>query len=53
MTISSAWLSPDSQTRADTRVAQTGALTPVTESTGRSGVLPGSASGQSVIGAWR
>ncbi|MGM9441291.1 hypothetical protein FSY75_16935 [Streptomyces sp. TR1341] len=50
MTISSAWLSPDSQTRADTRVAQTGALTPVTESTGRSGVLPGSASGQSVIG---
>ncbi|MER7917519.1 MULTISPECIES: hypothetical protein [unclassified Streptomyces] len=50
MTISSAWLSPDSQTRADTRLAQTGALTPVTESTGRSGVLPGSTGGQSVLG---
>ncbi|MFF8995300.1 hypothetical protein ACF09H_36290 [Streptomyces sp. NPDC014983] len=50
MTISCAWLSPDGQTRADTRVTQTGALTPVTESTGRSGVLPGSASGQYLTG---
>ncbi|MER6332787.1 hypothetical protein ABT298_26390 [Streptomyces sp. NPDC001034] len=50
MTISSAWLSPDGQTRADTRVTQTGALTPVTESQGRSGVLPGSAGGQYLTG---
>ncbi|MEW2621241.1 hypothetical protein [Streptomyces sp. NPDC048106] len=50
MTVSSAWLSPDGQTRADTRVTQTGALTPVTESTGRSGVLPGSTGGQYVTG---
>ncbi|MFF7977778.1 hypothetical protein ACFZDK_01415 [Streptomyces sp. NPDC007901] len=45
MTVRSAWLSPDGQSREDTRTNQVGALTPVTDSKGRSGVLPGSAGG--------
>ncbi|MFI9807614.1 hypothetical protein ACIHEJ_25175 [Streptomyces sp. NPDC052301] len=49
MTINSAWLSPDSQTRADTRVTPIGAVTPVGELQGRSGVLPGSSDGKSRI----
>ena len=49
MTINSAWLSPDGQTRADTRVNQIGAITPVTDAKGRSGVLPGSPDGQSRV----
>ncbi|MFG3291133.1 hypothetical protein ACGF3G_20275 [Streptomyces sp. NPDC048179] len=53
MTVRSAWLSPDGQSREDTRTNQVGALTPVTDSTGRSGVLPGSAGGQyRVTGLW-
>ncbi|MFJ4711241.1 hypothetical protein [Streptomyces sp. NPDC088785] len=46
MTVRSAWLSPDGQGREDTRTNQVGALTAVDESRGRSGVLPGSATGQ-------
>ncbi|MEU3610906.1 hypothetical protein ABZ725_01135 [Streptomyces sp. NPDC006872] len=53
MTVRSAWLSPNSQTREDTRVTQIGAVTPVTDIKGRSGVLPGSANGQyRVTGLW-
>ena len=53
MNARSAWLSPDGQTREDTRVTQTGALTPVTDIKGRSGVLPGSAGGlYRVTGLW-
>ncbi|MFF3940828.1 hypothetical protein [Streptomyces phaeofaciens] len=53
MTVHSAWLSPDGQTREDTRVNQTGALTPVTDIKGRSGVLPGSENGlYRVTGLW-
>ncbi|MEU9447273.1 hypothetical protein [Streptomyces sp. NPDC048277] len=37
MTVRSAWLSPDGQSREDTRANQAGALTPATDSTGRSG----------------
>ncbi|MET9086233.1 hypothetical protein ABZX77_30900 [Streptomyces sp. NPDC004237] len=48
MTVRSAWLSPDGQSREDTRTNQVGALTPVTDGKGRSGVLPGSA-GRAVI----
>ncbi|MFF8969766.1 hypothetical protein [Streptomyces sp. NPDC014995] len=53
MNARSAWLSPDGQTREDTRVTQTGAVTPVTDVKGRSGVLPGSDGGQyRVTGLW-
>lgn len=53
MNARSAWLSPDGQTRGDTRVTQVGAVTPVTDSKGRSGVLPGSEGGQyRVTGLW-
>ncbi|MER5433889.1 hypothetical protein [Streptomyces sp. NPDC002588] len=53
MNVHSAWLSPDGQTREDTRLTQTGALTPVTDSKGRSGVLPGSENGlYRVTGLW-
>ncbi|MGW2043782.1 hypothetical protein ACWCPF_01185 [Streptomyces sp. NPDC001858] len=53
MTVRSAWLSPNSQTREDTRVTQIGAVTPTTDIKGRSGVLPGSANGQyRVTGLW-
>ncbi|MFJ8821634.1 hypothetical protein ACIREE_07610 [Streptomyces sp. NPDC102467] len=46
MTVRTAWLSPSGQSREDTRTNQVGALTPVTESEARSGVLPGSAGGR-------
>jgi hypothetical protein len=53
MNAHSAWLSPDGQTRQDTRVTQVGAVTPVTDVKGRSGVLPGSDGGQHrVTGLW-
>jgi hypothetical protein len=53
MNARSAWLSPDGQTREDTRVTQVGAVTPVTDVKGRSGVLPGSEGGQyRVTGLW-
>jgi hypothetical protein len=53
MNAHSAWLSPDGQTRQDTRVTQVGAVTPVTDVKGRSGVLPGSEGGQyRVTGLW-
>lgn len=53
MTVTSAWLSPDGQSRADTRTTQIGALTPVTDIKGRSGVLPGSEGGvYRVTGLW-
>jgi hypothetical protein len=46
MTISSAWLLSTGQTRSDTRVANLGALTPLSPLASRSGVLPGSINGQ-------
>ncbi|MFF3498586.1 hypothetical protein [Streptomyces sp. NPDC003247] len=53
MNARSAWLSPDGQTRGDTRVTQVGAVTPVTDAKGRSGVLPGSEGGQyRLTGLW-
>ncbi|KUN76128.1 hypothetical protein [Streptomyces griseoruber] len=45
MPIRSGWLSPDGQTREDTRLVSLGALTPVSPVATRSGVLPGSATG--------
>ncbi|MEU6222737.1 hypothetical protein [Streptomyces sp. NPDC047042] len=44
MNARSAWLSPNGQTREDTRVAQTG-VTPATGIRGRSGIFPGSPDG--------
>ncbi|MEU9151670.1 hypothetical protein AB0D59_14185 [Streptomyces sp. NPDC048417] len=53
MTVRSAWLSPDGQSREDTRTNQVGSLTPVTDTKGRSGVLPGSEGGvYRVTGLW-
>ncbi|WP_432134205.1 MULTISPECIES: hypothetical protein [unclassified Streptomyces] len=46
MPVRSGWLSPDGQTREDTRLAALGALTPTSPVTTRSGILPGSADGQ-------
>ncbi|OIK25864.1 hypothetical protein [Streptomyces malaysiense] len=46
MPVRSGWLSPDSQSREDTRLVAFGALTPVSPVATRSGVLPGSADGQ-------
>ncbi|MFI9613191.1 hypothetical protein ACIHCM_16210 [Streptomyces sp. NPDC052023] len=40
------WLSPDGQTRADTRLTALGALTPTSPVATRSGILPGSGDGQ-------
>ncbi|MBG0853220.1 hypothetical protein I2W78_15525 [Streptomyces spinoverrucosus] len=40
------WLSPDGQTRADTRLTALGALTPTSPVATRSGILPGSYDGQ-------
>ncbi|MFC4503003.1 MULTISPECIES: hypothetical protein [Streptomyces] len=45
MPVRSGWLSPDGQSREDTRLVSLGALTPVSPVATRSGVLPGSASG--------
>ncbi|MEU1177219.1 hypothetical protein ABZ464_06145 [Streptomyces sp. NPDC005820] len=47
MPIRSGWLSPDGQTREDTRLVSLGALTPTSPVATRSGVLPGSADGAS------
>ncbi|MEV8537359.1 hypothetical protein [Streptomyces sp. NPDC051572] len=45
MTVRSGWLSPDSQSREDTRLISLGALTPTSAVATRSGVLPGSPTG--------
>ncbi|MFF3333250.1 hypothetical protein ACFYWX_27480 [Streptomyces sp. NPDC002888] len=53
MNARSAWLSTDGQTREDTRVAALGALTPTSPIGTRSGILPGSYSGEHrVSGLW-
>ncbi|MEV8537360.1 hypothetical protein [Streptomyces sp. NPDC051572] len=53
MSVRTAWLSPTGQSREDTRTNQIGSLTPVTDSKGRSGVLPGSSGGvYRVTGLW-
>ncbi|MFJ8140383.1 hypothetical protein [Streptomyces sp. NPDC096013] len=46
MAVRSGWLSPDSQTREDTRLVSLGALTPTSPVATRSGILPGSPDGQ-------
>ncbi|WP_406439440.1 hypothetical protein OHB00_30500 [Streptomyces sp. NBC_00631] len=46
MPVRSGWLSPDSQTREDTRLVPLGALSPTSPVGTRSGVLPGSYNGQ-------
>ncbi|MEU9151668.1 hypothetical protein AB0D59_14175 [Streptomyces sp. NPDC048417] len=46
MPVRSGWLSPDGQTREDTRLVPLGALTPTSPVGTRSGVLPGSYTGQ-------
>ncbi|MFF5144043.1 hypothetical protein ACFY6U_30675 [Streptomyces sp. NPDC013157] len=46
MPVRSGWLSPDGQTREDTRLVSFGALTPTSPVTTRSGILPGSSDGQ-------
>ncbi|MBK3576818.1 hypothetical protein JHN63_24025 [Streptomyces sp. MBT65] len=45
MPIRSGWLSPDSQSREDTRLVSLGALTPTSAVQVRSGILPGSSTG--------
>ncbi|MER5433888.1 hypothetical protein [Streptomyces sp. NPDC002588] len=45
MPVRSGWLSPDGQSREDTRLVSLGALTPTSPVATRSGVLPGSAEG--------
>ncbi|MFG2128299.1 hypothetical protein ACGFNV_10910 [Streptomyces sp. NPDC048751] len=49
MPVRSGWLSPDSQSLEDTRVVPLGTLTPTSAVATRSGILPGSADGQSRI----
>ncbi|MET7483155.1 hypothetical protein [Streptomyces sp. NPDC005538] len=46
MAVRSGWLSPDSQSREDTRLVSLGALTPTSPVATRSGILPGSPDGQ-------
>ncbi|MFB7498451.1 hypothetical protein ACFC09_27825 [Streptomyces sp. NPDC056161] len=46
MPLRSGWLSPDSQSREDTRLVSLGALTPTSPVATRSGILPGSPDGQ-------
>ncbi|MFE9626465.1 hypothetical protein [Streptomyces sp. NPDC006527] len=46
MPVRSGWLSPDGQTREDTRLVSLGALTPTSPVATRSGILPGSSDGQ-------
>ncbi|MGW0823346.1 hypothetical protein [Streptomyces sp. NPDC002845] len=46
MPLHSGWLSPEGQTRTDTRLISLGALTPTSPVATRSGVLPGSPDGQ-------
>ncbi|MFG2376092.1 hypothetical protein ACGFY9_32030 [Streptomyces sp. NPDC048504] len=45
MPVRSGWLSPDSQSREDTRLIALGALTPTSAVQVRSGILPGSSTG--------
>ncbi|MEU3610905.1 hypothetical protein ABZ725_01130 [Streptomyces sp. NPDC006872] len=45
MPVRSGWLSPDGQSREDTRLVSLGALTPTSPVATRSGVLPGSSEG--------
>lgn len=45
MSLRSGWLSPNGQTREDTRLVSLGALTPASPVATRSGILPGSADG--------
>jgi len=45
MPVRSGWLSPDSQSREDTRLVPLGALTPTSAVQTRSGILPGSSTG--------
>ncbi|WP_416977633.1 hypothetical protein [Streptomyces sp. T028] len=47
MPVRSGWLSPDGQTREDTRLVPLGPLTPTSPVATRSGVLPGSSDGVS------
>ncbi|WP_314223371.1 hypothetical protein [Streptomyces zaehneri] len=49
MPVRSGWLSPDGQSREDTRLVSLGALTPTSPVATRSGVLPGSSDGASRI----
>ncbi|KPI31169.1 hypothetical protein ACWGA9_39740 [Streptomyces sp. NPDC054950] len=49
MPVRSGWLSPDGQSREDTRLVSLGALTPTSSVASRSGVLPGSSDGASRI----
>jgi hypothetical protein len=49
MPVRSGWLSPDGQSREDTRLVSLGALTPTSPVATRSGILPGSSDGQSRI----
>ncbi|WP_411149762.1 hypothetical protein [Streptomyces sp. A30] len=46
MPVRSGWLSPDGQSREDTRLVSLGALTPTSAVATRSGILPGSPDGQ-------
>ncbi|MFJ4619079.1 hypothetical protein [Streptomyces sp. NPDC088812] len=46
MPVRSGWLSPDGQSREDTRLVSLGALTPTSPVATRSGILPGSSDGQ-------
>ncbi|MCX4764314.1 hypothetical protein OG562_25810 [Streptomyces sp. NBC_01275] len=45
MPVRSGWLSPDGQSREDTRLVSLGALTPTSPVATRSGILPGSSEG--------
>ncbi|MFJ8106758.1 hypothetical protein [Streptomyces sp. NPDC096132] len=49
MPVRSGWLSPDGQSREDTRLVSLGALTPTSPVATRSGILPGSSDGVSRI----
>ncbi|CAM5699737.1 hypothetical protein [Streptomyces aurantiogriseus] len=46
MPVRSGWLSPDGQSREDTRLVSLGALTPTSPVATRSGILPGSSNGE-------
>ncbi|MFB6615947.1 hypothetical protein ACIGFK_38270 [Streptomyces sp. NPDC085524] len=53
MNLRASWVAPTGQTREDTRLTQMGATTPVDPIRARSGILPGSYSGQHrVSGFW-
>ncbi|MET9086231.1 hypothetical protein ABZX77_30890 [Streptomyces sp. NPDC004237] len=52
MSVRSGWLSPDGQSREDTRLVSLGALTPTSPVGTRSGILPGSYTGQYRLAAF-